>query len=174
MNKRIGLGKGQGSGYKNIIPHHDSRIHQMSGKGIKQIQKTGRFNQSLMRNFKMNPEVYKLRRRVIDTIYDLKRKYDLPRINVRITENPRDRPTCLGRATLEKEAVIWIPEQSFNLNENDLRWVILHELAHTIYGLRHTDEGLMTPIIQKGLTKEQIDKQFEDAVKNQKIRVVKC
>jgi hypothetical protein len=39
MTTRIGLGKGQGSGYKNIIPHYDRHIHQLSGKGIKQPQK---------------------------------------------------------------------------------------------------------------------------------------
>lgn len=37
---RRGLGKGKGSGYKNIIPQHDSRIHQLSGKGVKQPQRT--------------------------------------------------------------------------------------------------------------------------------------
>lgn len=37
--RRRGLGHGQGRGYRNIIPHFDSRVHQMSGKGVKQPQK---------------------------------------------------------------------------------------------------------------------------------------
>lgn len=35
---RIGLGKGQGKGYKNIIPVKDRKVHQDSKKGIKQPQ----------------------------------------------------------------------------------------------------------------------------------------
>lgn len=37
--KRIGLGKGKGKGYKNIIPIRDKRVHIDSGRGIKQPQK---------------------------------------------------------------------------------------------------------------------------------------
>lgn len=33
--KRKGLGKGQGSGYYNIIPHYDSYVHSLSAKGVK-------------------------------------------------------------------------------------------------------------------------------------------
>jgi hypothetical protein len=36
---RIGKGKGMGKGYKNIIQGYDSRVHQQSGKGIKQPQR---------------------------------------------------------------------------------------------------------------------------------------
>jgi hypothetical protein len=35
--KRIGLGKGKGKGYKNIIPK-DKKVHHDSGRGIKQPQ----------------------------------------------------------------------------------------------------------------------------------------
>jgi hypothetical protein len=38
------------------------------------------------RNYKMNDEVYKLRRQVIDLIYEVKSVYDIPRIYVRIGE----------------------------------------------------------------------------------------
>lgn len=41
----------------------------------------------LVKNKNMNNEVYKLRRKVINIIYDLKKDLDLPRIIVRITDN---------------------------------------------------------------------------------------
>jgi len=43
------------------------------------------------KNLKMDDKVYKLRRRVINLIYELKKiKPDLPRITVRITEDKQD------------------------------------------------------------------------------------
>jgi hypothetical protein len=36
---RIGLGRGKGMGYKNILPGHDKRVHRESGEGRKQPQR---------------------------------------------------------------------------------------------------------------------------------------
>jgi len=36
---RQGMGKGRGSGYKNILRGHDHKVHTQSGHGIKQPQK---------------------------------------------------------------------------------------------------------------------------------------
>jgi len=38
---RRGLGAGRGSGYKNLIKGHDSKVHHDSGHGIKQPQRVG-------------------------------------------------------------------------------------------------------------------------------------
>jgi hypothetical protein len=35
---RVGLGKGRGKGYRNILPGHDRRVHTESGHGMKQPQ----------------------------------------------------------------------------------------------------------------------------------------
>lgn len=42
--RRIGLGKGLGRGYFNIVPNYDSYIHSLSAKGMKSKQKGTLFN----------------------------------------------------------------------------------------------------------------------------------
>ena len=50
-----------------------------------------------IKNFKMNDSVYKLRRQVINLIYEVKSQIkNLPRIDVRIGE-PRNHRNCLKR-----------------------------------------------------------------------------
>jgi hypothetical protein len=68
---RKGKMLGHGKGYYNYKPmlQYDRRIHQMSGKGIRQPQ---RFITSTMKNLPMNPDTYKLRRKVIDLLYEVK------------------------------------------------------------------------------------------------------
>jgi hypothetical protein len=43
MVMRKGLGKNKGSGYYNILPSHDHRVHSLSSRGIKQPQRLGNF-----------------------------------------------------------------------------------------------------------------------------------
>mgnify|MGYP003630326674 FL=1 len=54
-----------------------------------------------IKNFKMNDEVYKLRRQVIELIYEAKRGgINLPRIAVRIGEQKAKHKNVLGVATM--------------------------------------------------------------------------
>ena len=110
-------------------------------------------------NKKMSPEVFKLRRKVIDIIHDAKRLTDLPRVNVRVTE---DNKKHLATALTGKDAyVIWIPEPTFGkYTDNDLKFIIFHELLHTIYGIPHKDKGIMQPKMQTGHSSKELDKMF--------------
>jgi len=87
----------------------------------------------------MNEDTYKLRREVIDLIYEAKETDpDLPRINVRITE---DNSRTLGRARVGgSEKIIWIPKSTIQGKSHDfVRSVVFHEICHTAYGTRHDE-----------------------------------
>ena len=86
-------------------------------------------------NFKMNDEVYKNRRKVLDFIYELKNEgFKLPRIDVRIGISKKC--NVLGKARL-KDNIIWITQEAINNGSNELRSVVYHELLHAIYGCNH-------------------------------------
>ena len=86
-------------------------------------------------NLKMNDEVYKKRRKVLDFIYELKNEgFKLPRIDVRIGTDKDC--TILGKARL-KDNIIWISQKTIDYKMNELRSVVYHELLHAIYGCNH-------------------------------------
>ena len=86
-------------------------------------------------NFKMNDEVYKSRRKVINFIYELKNEgFKLPRIDVRIGNSTRC--NVLAKAKL-KENIIWVTQKAIDKTENELRTTVFHELLHAIYGCEH-------------------------------------
>ena len=118
-----------------------------------------------MSNLKMEKDVYSQRRKVIDLIYDAKKiEPNIPRVNVRITDNPfKDDAKCIrGVAGMGKENIIWIPKETLKYNKNDLRFVVYHELLHTAYGKQHKQKGIMTPFVQKGKTEKELNKMFSD------------
>jgi len=92
-------------------------------------------------NKKMNADTYKLRREVINFIYEAKNKVQLPRIEVRITEPNKGRHQgTLGLAYLNQN-VIYIPS---NLIENGrlkkyFKEVVAHEIVHAVTGFRHDE-----------------------------------
>ena len=105
------------------------------------------------RNYKMNDEVYKLRRQVIDLIYEVKEVYNIPRIDVRIGESKSC--STLGIARLNKN-IIWIAEYTINKGIDFLRNVVYHELLHTIYGVEHNENcPLMQSRLENILTKQE-------------------
>lgn len=107
-----------------------------------------------LKNKKMNPECYKLRRMVIDELYQFKTFCKLPRITVRITE---DNGTILGMARYESN-IIWIAEKSLKMSRNELRHVIAHEIGHTCFNLRHDDScPIMAPTLRKAASESQIE-----------------
>ena len=86
-------------------------------------------------NFKMDNEVYKNRRKVLDFIYELKNEgFKLPRIDVRIGTSQKC--NVLGKARLN-DNIIWITQEAINNGSNELRSVVYHELLHAIYGCNH-------------------------------------
>jgi len=105
------------------------------------------------RNYKMNNEVYKLRKEVMNLIYEVKSVYDIPRIDVRIGES--NNCNTLGIARLNKN-IIWIAEYTINKGVDFLRNVVYHELLHTIYGIDHDENcPLMQSRLNTILTKQQ-------------------
>ena len=86
-------------------------------------------------NFKMNDEVYKSRRKVINFIYELKNEgFKLPRVDVRIGKSTRC--NVLAKAKL-KENIIWVTQKAIDTSEDTLRSTVFHELLHAIYGQEH-------------------------------------
>tara|TARA_R100000353_G_C6466604_1_gene185378 strand:+ start:292 stop:642 length:351 start_codon:yes stop_codon:yes gene_type:complete len=85
------------------------------------------------KNFKMNNEVYKIRRQVIDIIYQAKKIADLPRIDVRVGEA---RHNILGIAQMG-DCKIWI---DVSKSATNLLQVVLHEICHAVWGIEHDEE----------------------------------
>ena len=108
----------------------------------------------------MNDDVYKLRRQVIDMIYEIKKVYsDIPRIDVRIGKSK----TCgvLGVARLN-DNIIWIDDQSYK-NDDYLRNVVYHEILHAIYGIDHDEKcPLMCSTLKEVISKNECLKTFGD------------
>ena len=103
-------------------------------------------------NLKMNPDTYVLRRQVIDIVYQAKnelRKHgiDLPRLDVRITDNSGGRGFALGMGRLN-DNIIWISTKSLSTYKAHLRDVVYHEIVHAVTGFMHDDNcKLMAPCI---------------------------
>jgi hypothetical protein len=106
-----------------------------------------------IKNFKMNDAVYKLRRKVIDLIYEVKSEIrSLPRIEVRIGEARNHR--TLGVAAL-KDLKIWITKDAIDLGPDALRNVVFHEIVHAVSGFGHDEKcSLMQPTLKTILNKK--------------------
>ena len=97
----------------------------------------------------MNDEVYKLRRQVIDLIYEAKRGgVNLPRIEVRVGEQSSSKhKNALGCAKMSGNQM-WITKDAIDLGLDTLRNIVFHEIAHAVYGTEH-DESC--PLMQSAL-----------------------
>ena len=105
-------------------------------------------------NSKMNNEVYKLRRQVINLIYEIKNNgFNIPRIDVRVGKSVDCRK--LGMARLNGN-IIWIDIDTIKKSQNYLRNVVYHELLHTIYGCEHNENcPLMSATLKEVLPKNK-------------------
>ena len=93
-----------------------------------------------IKNFKMNDEVYKLRRQVIELIYEAKRGgLNLPRISVRIGEQKAKHKNVLGVATMNGNQM-WITKDAIDLGLDVLRNVVFHEIGHAVFNLEHNNK----------------------------------
>lgn len=107
-------------------------------------------------NFKMNKEVYKLRRQVIDLIYEAKNfGIELPRIEVRIGKPKKGHEHVLGVGRMTKR-IIWITDNAINRSTEYLRHVVFHEIGHAVFGLEHDEKcPLMASEIDKPINRRQ-------------------
>ena len=110
-------------------------------------------------NFDMNAEVYALRRRVMQFIYEVKKTIPtLPRVEVRIGTSKKKE--VLGQARLSQR-VIWITDKALDMNDDKLRNIVYHELLHAICGTEHDTEcPLMEPELNTVLDKNDCLKYF--------------
>ena len=99
-----------------------------------------------IKNFKMNDEVYKLRRQVINLIYEVKKEFlSFSRIEVRIGEARNH--NVLGVAKLSKKQ-IWITKRAVDMSQDALRNIVYHEIVHAVTGFGHDDKcPLMKPTL---------------------------
>jgi hypothetical protein len=110
-----------------------------------------------LKNLKMNKDVYQLRRRVMDLVYEARELKPLPRITIRITD---DNECLLGLARMGGN-IIWIPKIGVNQSKNELRHTVYHEILHTVYGVgHHNGDKLMHPVHKKGLSKKECEERF--------------
>ncbi len=100
------------------------------------MSKSTKYSTETLKNKKMSDEVYKLRRRVMTLIYEIKEFADIPRIDIRITDDDAE---FLGVARLQNN-IIWITERAITSDEYDLRTIVYHEVLHAVYGIGHDDE----------------------------------
>jgi hypothetical protein len=108
-----------------------------------------------IKNFKMNDAVYKLRRQVIDLIYEAKRGgVNLPRIAVRVGEQTAKHKNVLGCAKISGNQM-WITKDAIDLGSDTLRNIVFHEIAHAVYGTQHDEScPLMSAELGTILNKE--------------------
>ena len=101
-----------------------------------------------IKNYRMNDSVYKLRRKVINILYEARnRGIKLPRVNVRIGESTHNYPNVLGVGGGHN---IWITEKAIDRGYQYLLHVVLHELGHSVYNLPHDKKcKLMAPTLSK-------------------------
>ncbi len=118
-------------------------------------RRAGLFTTTLLTNKQMNADVYAKRREVIALVYEAKRLVpNLPRINVRITDDDKNVLGCARRG----ENTIWITE-SYVAS----RHVVFHEILHAVYSQSH-----VTGCLLMGPSKNQSNP--SDATLNQLFR----
>lgn len=130
------------------------------------VKKHKRLVSKTLKNLKMDDEVYKLRRNVIELIYEangLLEANDLPRmprVDIRITEEGKgDNRFVMGEAQVGQK-IVWIPASSAKMSQEELRVVVYHELLHAVYGMRHDDKCLLMGASYRVLKKEKVQLLF--------------
>lgn len=140
--------------------------HSLASKGVK--SKKNRYETSRAKNLKMDDDVYKLRREVMKYIYEARELAELPRINIRITddmEGTEPDTKILGLAGMGDTVIIWIPKYTLKKGY-DLRTIVFHEILHTVYGIDHVNDenDIMYPYHEK-LSKTKAEKEFKKWVR---------
>jgi len=117
------------------------------------------------KNLEMGDDTYKLRRKVIEIIYDANKIVRLPRINVIITERgTKEKINVLGIGSLVG-LNIWIPKHTLKLSPLKIREVVYHEIVHTICKQAGHDEKCLlmkASVSNKELTRASLDKRLKE------------
>ncbi len=92
-------------------------------------------------NLRMDDNTYKLRRQVIDIIYQAKNVLRnngiaLPRLDVRIITTNEANRHVLGVARLN-DNIVWISTDTLTKYKEHLRDVVYHEIVHASTGFMH-------------------------------------
>jgi len=123
------------------------------------------FDCKLGKNKKMDDAVYALRKNVMKYIYEAKQiiesaGFDFTRQNIRIVErNDENYRTALGCGAMN-DNIVWIPD-CVAANDPDLRFIVFHELGHSMFGLNHDSKcPLMNAVITRGMDAGSIHKIF--------------
>ena len=111
-------------------------------------------------NKRMDDGVYKLRREVMTLIYEIKTLVDLPRVEIRITDN---HPCTLGQARM-RDCQIWITEGAITNSRYDLRCIVYHEVLHAVYGVGHDDKCPLMHPVHKPISKAECQRIFKKYV----------
>ena len=107
---------------------------------------------------KMDQDVYQLRKKVMNVIYEVKRNgYKIPRVEVRIVEEGQE--DMMGYAYLN-ENIVHIKREFTNCKET-LTHLVLHEIVHACAGLGHDENCyLMRSVIPRNVNVENSWKAF--------------
>jgi len=93
------------------------------------------------KNKRMNNEVYKMRRVIIEMIYTInnllksKGMDRMPHLKVRIAEHTE----CVNGWAILGRNEIYFPENRVYRNNNELFCTVVHECLHAIWGIEHND-----------------------------------
>jgi hypothetical protein len=115
-----------------------------------------------MKNKRMNNEVYQLRRKVMNFIYEARDMAGdkFRRIDVRITEGKHNKKV-LACAWMENDA-IWVDENTAaDKSEDDLRQTVFHELLHALLGVEHDEKCPLMRSVHKSISRKEQDKHFQ-------------
>lgn len=132
---------------------NESIRHSLASQGVKTtLRSDGRRKRRRdvspdLKKLEMNEEVYKLRKKIIDIIYEAKEIADLPYITVRVTEPgikvvDGKKYEIGGQALLEGN-ILWIPDKIIDEDKDKLRMIVYHEILHAVYGVPHIDRCVL-------------------------------
>lgn len=109
-------------------------------------------------------EYFELRKLVMNFIYEAKsllKGIETPRVEVKICYKDESKSNVIGQGYLNQYKIN-ISEAWLDKSDNDIRTLVYHELVHTWFKYAGHDEScvLMCSIINKGLSKEVVQKTF--------------
>ena len=134
--------------------------------GYKSYNEGDKMKNKIIKNKKMSPETYKLKRAVLDIIYKAKRMTQLPWIQVKVGDATAGNDATLGLAKLRANK-LWITEKAINYGSEKLTHVVLHEVLHAVYGKEHDEScPLMSACLPaKPLSQDECYKHFLKHIK---------
>jgi 5-hydroxyisourate hydrolase-like protein (transthyretin family) len=165
---------------KRYTDEERAEYYKNRGPRKKKIDKTtianndGTIGDAHIHNEVMNPEIYKLRRKIMDYIYKAKHlagnKYN-GRVEVRIADfMMKDDITRYGTIIglgggFKGKPRIWIPKNVILSKSIDLGPLVYHELLHALYGVGHINNSpLMNPYAEPAGYRS--DKEYEELFKS--------